>query len=157
MDKIRQCAILAITLAGLASAPYAGANMGADNDSATDVPHVADARKAIEAEDWSRAIGILKKSAESGSENADVQNLLGYAYRKSGNLDAAFQHYKKALELNPQHKHAHEYIGEAYLIAGNLAQAEQHLAQLQKLCTPIPCEELRELKRAIDSYKKNGR
>ncbi|MGH8596750.1 MAG: tetratricopeptide repeat protein, partial [Gammaproteobacteria bacterium] len=61
----------------------------------------------------------------------------------------------EALKLNPKHKHAHEYIGEAYLLTDNLGKAEQHLAELQKLCTPIPCEEYKELKRAVESYKKN--
>jgi tetratricopeptide (TPR) repeat protein len=88
---------------------------------------------------------------------ADVQNWLGFAQRKQGNLDAAFAAYDKALKLNPRHKAAHEYIGEAYLISGKLPQAEQHLAELQKLCTPIPCEEYKDLRRAVDEYKKNNK
>jgi tetratricopeptide (TPR) repeat protein len=70
-------------------------------------------------------------------------------------MDAAFAAYQEALKLNPRHKHAHEYIGEAYLMANDVAKAEQHLAELQKLCTPIPCEEYKDLKRAVDEYKKN--
>ena len=31
--------------------------------------------------------------------------------------------------------------------------AEQHLAELAKLCSPIPCEEYKELKRAVEAYK----
>jgi hypothetical protein len=66
-------------------------------------------------------------------------------------LEAA---YNEALKLNPQHRAAHEYIGEAYLLTGDLGKAEQHLAELQKLCTPIPCEEYKDLRRALDDYKK---
>ncbi|RDJ94194.1 hypothetical protein B4Q13_16380, partial [Lacticaseibacillus rhamnosus] len=33
----------------------------------------------------------------------------------------------------------------------------QHLAELQKLCSPIPCEEYKELKRAVEEYKKNSK
>jgi tetratricopeptide (TPR) repeat protein len=84
-----------------------------------------------------------------------VQNFLGYAHRKSGKLDDAFKHYNEALKLNPGHKPAHEYIGEAYLLANDVPKAEQHLAELQRLCSPIPCEELKELKRAVEDYKKN--
>jgi len=74
-----------------------------------------------------------------------------------GNLDAAFAAYNKALKLNPRLKAAHEYIGEAYLISGNVAKAEQHLVELQKLCTPIPCEEYKDLRRAVDEYKKKNK
>ena len=93
---------------------------------------------------WSAGIGVAAVTA----------NFLGYAYRKTGKFDASFNHYSEALKLNPKHKHAHEYIGEAYLLTDNLPKAEQHLAELQKLCTPIPCEEYKELKRAVDAYKK---
>ena len=68
--------------------------------------------------------------------------------------NAAFAAYNEALRLNPNHKAAHEYIGEAYLMAGNVAKAEQHLAELQRLCSPIPCEELKDLRRAVEEYKK---
>ena len=69
-------------------------------------------------------------------------------------MEAAFNAYNAALKLNPQHKAAHEYIGEAYLLTGDLARAEQHLTELQKLCTPIPCEEYKDLRRALEDYKK---
>ncbi|HWQ37008.1 MAG TPA: tetratricopeptide repeat protein [Burkholderiales bacterium] len=137
------------------SAPAAVANLGVDDeDSAADDPTVQEAQKALQAQDWAKAITLLEKAAAAHPESADVQNFLGYAHRKSGNLDAAFKHYQAALKLNPQHKPAHEYIGEAYLMKDDLAGAERHLAELQKLCTPIPCEELRELKRAIEEHKK---
>ncbi len=88
------------------------------------------------------------------SNNSQAHNLLGYAYRKTGNLDASFAQYDQALKLDPTNRHAHEYIGEAYLMTANLAKAEQHLAELQRLCSPIPCEEYKELRRAVDDYKK---
>jgi Flp pilus assembly protein TadD len=87
-------------------------------------------------------------------DSADTQNLLGYAHRKSGNLDLAFKHYNAALKLDPAHKPAHEYIGEAYLMSNDVANAEKHLAELKRLCSPFPCEELKELRRAVDEYKK---
>jgi cytochrome c-type biogenesis protein CcmH/NrfG len=131
------------------------ANLGADDeDSAADDPSFKEAAKAIQAQDWTKAITLLEKTLAAHADSADSHNLLGYAYRKSGNLDVAFKHYGEALKINPAHKPAHEYIGEAYLMVNDVARAEKHLAELQRLCSPIPCEELKELRRAIDQYKK---
>ena len=135
----------------------ATANMGDDEPGPTPNADATAGKKAIEAKDWKRATELLTKAAAADPKNADVQNWLGFAQRKQGNLDAAFSAYDKALKLNPRHKAAHEYIGEAYLISGKLPQAEQHLAELQKLCTPIPCEEYKDLKRAVDEYKKTNK
>jgi Flp pilus assembly protein TadD len=129
------------------------ANMGAEG-SESDDPDAVEGKQAIAAQDWKRAVQLLTKAAATDPNNADVQNWLGFAQRKSGNLDAAFSAYNTALKLNPQLKAAHEYIGEAYLLTGNVGQAEQHLAELQKLCTPIPCEEYKDLRRAVEDYKK---
>jgi len=109
-------------------------------------------KKAIEATNWKLAIDHLSRAAARDSGNADIHNWLGYAYRKSGNLDAAFRSYNEALRLDPRHKGAHEYIGEAYLMANNVAKAEEHLAQLDKICF-FPCEEYRDLKKAVEAYR----
>jgi tetratricopeptide (TPR) repeat protein len=134
--------------------PLASANLGGSDDSASDDPGFEEGRAAIETQNWAKAIEILERTAEVFPDSADTQNFLGYAYRKSGDLDTALRHYQRALEINPTHKHAHEYLGEAYLMKDDLAGAQQHLAELAKICTPIPCEEYRELKRAVDEFKK---
>ena len=141
-------------LAVVAGASSALANLGSDDDSAADDPNFQEATKAVQAQDWTRAIALLEKAAAAHADSADTHNLLGYAHRKSGNFEVAFKHYNEALRLNPAHKPAHEYIGEAYLMVNDVAKAEKHLAELQRLCSPIPCEELKELRRAIDEYKK---
>src|SRR5512134_850499 len=137
----------------LAAAP-AWANLGEEDGEESSNPDWVEGKKAVEAQDWKRAVPLLSKAAEAEPKNADIRNWLGFANRKLGNMDAAFAAYSEALKLNPRHKHAHEYIGEAYLMTDNVAKAEQHLAELQKLCTPIPCEEYKDLKRAVDEYKK---
>lgn len=130
------------------------ANLGeSESEESTNADWVA-GKKAVEGQDWKTAADRLSKAAAAEPKNADIYNWLGFSQRKLGKLDAAFAAYKEALKLNPKHKAAHEYIGEAYLMAGNLAQAEQHLAELQRLCTPIPCEEYKDLKRAVEEYKK---
>lgn len=135
------------------SGTLALANLGDSDDPATDDPGFEEGKAAIEAQDWVTAIAALSKTAEAYPDSADTQNFLGYAYRKSGDLDAALEHYQRALEIDPTHKHAHEYLGEAYLMKNDLGGAEQHLAELAKICSPIPCEEYKELKRAVEAYK----
>ena len=125
------------------------ANLGADDSSESTDPNWIEGKKAVEAQDWKRAVELLDKAAAADPTNADIENWLGYAQRKSGNLNAAFVAYNQALKLDPAHRQAHEYIGEAYLMTGDVAKAE-----LQKLCTPIPCEEYKDLKRAVEAYKK---
>jgi Flp pilus assembly protein TadD len=137
----------------LVAAP-AWANMGTDvGEESTNADWIA-GKKAVEAQDWQQAVERLRKAAAAEPNNADIQNWLGFANRKLGQMEAAFSAYGEALRLDPRHKNAHEYIGEAYLLVGNVAKAEQHLAELEKLCTPIPCEEYKQLKRAVDEYRR---
>jgi tetratricopeptide (TPR) repeat protein len=110
-------------------------------------------RRAIEAKDWNAAIQALTAAEKRDTRNADIHNLLGYAYRKSGKLDHAFKHYDRALQLNPRHLAAHEYIGEAYLMANNPAKAEDHLAALKRYCSRM-CQERDELEKAIAEYRR---
>jgi len=110
-------------------------------------------KRAVEAKDWKNAVRLLAKAELQDDRNPDLQNLLGYAYRNSGNFDLAFKHYEKALALNPRHRGAHEYVGEAYLMVGNLKKAEEHLAALKNICL-IPCEEYEDLSKGIAEYRR---
>ncbi len=116
-------------------------------------PELAAARKAIEKKAWPEAVRLLEQVTARQGSSADVENLLGYAERNRGNMDAAFAHYEKALRLDPKHRGAHEYVGEAYLMVGNLAKAREHLAALDKLCR-FSCEEYRDLKKRVASYER---
>ena len=122
--------------------------------SAEDPDYLA-GRKAFEAKNWHSAIKSFSSAAKRNPRNADIQNYLGYAYRKTGKLDLAFTHYNLALALNPRHRGAHEYIGEAYLIKGDLKGAQKHLAALREICS-LPCDELTDLEREIASYVKKS-
>ncbi len=108
--------------------------------------------EAVEAKNWNAAVKLLSSAALRDTRNADIQNFLGYAYRSSGDMSAAFKHYARALELNPRHRGAHEYLGEAYLMIGNLPKAEEHLAALEKICL-IPCIEHAHLQTRIREYR----
>jgi tetratricopeptide (TPR) repeat protein len=109
----------------------------------------------IQSAHFEQAIRLLESyvaSSPAHGQDADAQNWLGFAYRKTGNLDAAFLHYDKALAIDPRHRGAHEYMGEAYLLTGNIAQAEEHLKALDRLCF-TPCTEYATLKREVASWK----
>jgi Flp pilus assembly protein TadD len=116
-------------------------------------PDFAAGKKALAAEDWLAAIKALASAALRDTRNADIQNYLGYAYRRLRQFEPAFRHYQQAVTLNPRHRSAHEHLGEAYLVQGDLAKAEEHLATLERICL-IPCEEYDDLKRAIAAYNK---
>ena len=138
----------------LAFAGTAAANLGDTDDDDLENPMIAQGKSELQNENWASAIAIFEEALKAISGSADLHNFLGYAYRKSGNLKSAFKHYGKALEINPDHKGALEYLGEAYIQSGDLMSAEKQLAKLKKICSPIPCEELRELQAAIDEAKK---
>jgi Flp pilus assembly protein TadD len=116
---------------------------------------MAAARKAIDAQDWSRATSELNAAARIDPRNADVHNLLGYTYRKraSPDLPRAIEHYNIALRIDPRHKYAHEYLGEAYLMDKKPEEAEKHLAALEQICGNKSCEEYADLAKSIADYK----
>jgi len=116
-------------------------------------PDFKSGKNALGAEHWSGAIAAFELAALRDPLNADIQNYIGYAYRRLRQLGPAIGHYQQALTLNPRHRSAHEHLGEAYLVLGQPAKAEQLLAALENLCL-IPCEESDDLKRAIAAYNR---
>lgn len=138
---------LALSPATATADPSDEAPAGAQLD-----PDFATGKAAIEAKQWDAAIRSLSSAALRDTRNADIQNYLGYAYRRTGQMELAFKHYQRALDLNPRHRGAHEYVGEAYLIVNNPAKAEEHLAALRRICF-IPCEEYEDLKKAVAEYR----
>jgi Flp pilus assembly protein TadD len=119
-------------------------------------PNVAAGRKAIEAKDFKAALEHLTKAVKEVPDDADVHNMLGYSYRKTGNFEKAMDHYQTALKLDRNHRSAHEYLGELYLEMNQVANAEKQLAALKKACPFFgKCGEYDDLKEAIDKYKNN--
>jgi tetratricopeptide (TPR) repeat protein len=116
-------------------------------------PDFAAGKRAIVAGDWNGAINALTSAGLRDARNADIQNYLGYAYRRLRQVDPAMRHYQQALRLNPRHRSAHEHLGEAYLVQGDLTKAKEHLAALERICL-IPCDEYDDLRRAIAKYDK---
>src|SRR5258708_14766009 len=116
-------------------------------------PEFAAGKKAVVAEDWDGAIAVLKSAALRDPRNADIQNYIGYAYRRRQPMWPAIGHYQQALLPHPRPRSAHKHLGQAALVLGDAATAEQHLAHLENICL-IGCEEDDDLKRAIAGYKR---
>jgi tetratricopeptide (TPR) repeat protein len=127
-------------------------SMGSEADWAQLDPDFADGKRALAAGDWNAAITALKLAAVRDPGNADIENYIGYGYRRLRQLGPAMQHYQQALTFNRRHRSAHEHLGELYLVLGEPAKAEEQLAALENICL-IPCEEFGDLQRAIIAYK----
>lgn len=113
---------------------------------------MADAEKAVKAQDWNKAIGLLNRVVADSPKNADAYNYLGYSHRKLGNREQALTYYNQALYLDPNHRGALEYLGELYLEMNNLPKAQEQLVRLSQICGPR-CEEYRELSELVEKAK----
>lgn len=109
----------------------------------------------INNQDYPSAISMLVNLSEEAKGEADVFNLLGYAYRLNGELAKSMAAYKRALFLKPGHIGALEYQGELFLTLGELKKAEGNLAKIKAVCA-ASCEEYKELKTAINRWRKNN-
>jgi tetratricopeptide (TPR) repeat protein len=82
------------------------AAMGSEADWSQLDPDFAAGKKALIAEDWNAAIAMLNLAALRDPHNADIQNYIGYAYRRLRQVGPAMQHYQQALVLNRRHRSA---------------------------------------------------
>ena len=128
------------------------ASIAPDADWAQLDPDFKAGKEAIRAANWNGAIAAFELAAIRDPTNADIQNYIGYAYRRQRQFGPAMQHYQEALVLNRRHRSAHAHVGELYLILGDGTKAEQQLAMLEDICL-IPCAETDDLKHAIATYK----
>ena len=117
------------------------------------VDELALSRSLISAKNYRQALVELKRVDRVVVNNADVNNLLGFASRKLGQYSQAGLYYVKALKINPNHLGALEYQGELFLIQKKVKLAQQNLAKLKGLCG-TSCEEYVDLKKAITAAKK---
>jgi tetratricopeptide (TPR) repeat protein len=72
-----------------------------------------------------RALEEFKRAIEIDPKFYQAFSSLGYAYRKTGDVDAALAAYGQALSLNPGYAEAIEYRAEAYLELGRIDDAKQ--------------------------------
>jgi tetratricopeptide (TPR) repeat protein len=99
-----------------------------------DAPNVFEkAYKLIDEKKYAEAYKELKSLGSPGSSD-DLNNLLGFTARKSGNLDAASRYYAAALEINPKHVGALQYQGELFITLGQVDKAKDNLERIGKIC-----------------------
>jgi tetratricopeptide (TPR) repeat protein len=118
-----------------------------DNVISKDAPDLTSPRAKIKAKDFAGAITELTPLLAT-HQHADIYNLLGFSYRKSGDMKWAATYYAKALDFDPDHKGALEYQGEMFVELGQIDKAKANLAKLVALC-PSGCEEREDLEKAI--------
>ena len=145
--KMKSIAFMMLTLVLAGSAHAVDTAVTTDT---ADKPDLAAARAKIDAKDYPAAIALLTPMIVQ-YQDANVFNLLGFSYRKSGDLKQAATFYGKALDFDPTFKPAIEYQGELFLQMNDPEKAKANLAKLAKLC-PSGCEEKDDLEKAIVAY-----
>jgi Flp pilus assembly protein TadD len=105
-------------------------------------------RTLIEAKNFSAALTALQAADKTFSNNADINNLLGYSARNLKQYKPAATYYAKALKIDPKHLGALEYQGELFMLTKKTSDAKKNLAKLKSLCG-VNCEEYIDLKKAI--------
>ena len=151
MLKTGLAIIFLITSTQLSFAASSGGSSysGDESPNSMDAPNVFEkAYKLIDEKKYAEAYKELKSLGSPGSSD-DLNNLLGFTARKSGNLDAASRYYAAALEINPKHVGALQYQGELFITLGQVDKAKDNLERIGKICWLFPCNEEQLLEQAI--------
>lgn len=93
----------------------------------------------MEEQNWDNAISELTKLQKKHPQNLEVLNLLGWALLNNGQVDLAFNTWKKALSIDNKNKsalenimRAHQQIGQRLRESGLLTNALVHFKSLLK-------------------------
>ncbi len=107
-----------------------------------------DVTKLLESKNFTQALSDLKTIDKEFPNNADINNLLGYASRNLMQYRQSASYYTKALRINPNHLGAIEYQGELFLKTKKVTAAKRNLVKLKSLCG-VNCPKYLDLKQAI--------
>lgn len=99
------------------------------------------------------ALSLLLPMAKDG--DANVLNMVGYAYRNVGKLDTGIGYYRQALAVDPDLTLARAYLGEGYLQKGDVVSARAELAEIAARCG-THCQEYGRLAEAITIFEVTG-
>jgi tetratricopeptide (TPR) repeat protein len=89
-------------------------------------------RYLAKAERYDEAITILNLVANPNDKR--VLNYLGYAHRKSGQIDVGMKYYQASLAIDPDYVLVREYLGEALIQKGDIEGAKAQLAEIEVRC-----------------------
>lgn len=135
-------------------APTATTPTSTPTTSATPVKTVATELTRVNSllakKDYKAARTALLLLDKEFTNNADINNLLGFSSRKLKDYRASATYYTKALRINPNHLGALEYQGELFVTTNKIAAAKKNLKTLERLCG-LNCTEYKDLKKAIGS------
>lgn len=158
MTLIKKTLTIIIAATALGGTAITQATAAGSGYNATDTSGSSEFRRAralVGEGDYAAAIPKLEKIALDEPDNADVFNLLGFSYRKSGDTDRAAPNYENALRINPKHRGALEYQGELFLMLNQPEKAEANLAKINEICW-LKCDEARELENAIAVWRESN-
>jgi tetratricopeptide (TPR) repeat protein len=79
---------------------------------------------------WAKAIERYQEAISAKPDFFEAYSDLGFAYRKTGDLDRALAAYDRALQINPEYPNALEYLGETYLKLTRLDDAKSTYMKL---------------------------
>ena len=80
---------------------------------------------------FAEAIGYLQRARQP---DARTLTYLGFALRKSGDVDSAMRHYREALAMAPDNVVTRAYLGEAHIMRGDMAAARGELGEIARRC-----------------------
>lgn len=106
-----------------------------------------EAKGMVDEGNFAAALPKLLTLTKTDARNADAWNLLGFTYRKLGQLSDSDAAYLTVLSINPNHRGALEYQGELFITTGKMDQAKANLDKLKALCGR--CEEAQDLEKAL--------
>ena len=104
--------------------------------------------RLLESKNFTQALSDLKLMDKEFPNNADINNLLGFASRNLMQYKQSASYYTKALRINPNHLGAIEYQGELFVKTKKIAAAKKNLDKLKRLCG-VNCPEYLDLKQAL--------
>lgn len=96
---------------------------------------------------YHRAIDVLTKMRNP--DDPRILTMLGFAKRKTGQLEESITAYRRALALAPDNLDARNYLGEAYAQAGQMDLARAELQQIETICGGRTCEQYIDLAELI--------
>jgi predicted Zn-dependent protease len=139
--------VLALALALAFAAPAARA-VGPDTFRGASEPDYQEAVRLIRAQEYSRALPLLRKLDAAFPAEPAVLTWLGFAYRKVKAYETAKGYYAAALAADAWYRPAIAYQGQWFVETGDIPSAKANLARLRQICAA--CEETKDLEQALE-------